>query len=45
MMIVWERRFAYRANLKERNRLQDLGTDGRVILKWMFNRLGGHGLD
>jgi len=45
MRIVWERRDAYRASLKKRNHLQDLGADGRLILKWMLNRLGGHGLD
>jgi hypothetical protein len=22
-----------------------LGTDGRILLKWILNRLGGHGLD
>jgi hypothetical protein len=45
MRIVWERRGAYRASLKEKTHLQDLGADGRVILKWMLNQLGGYGLD
>jgi hypothetical protein len=27
-------------NLKERDRLQDLGVDGRIILNWILKKLG-----
>jgi hypothetical protein len=44
-----ERRGAYRALVGKpegRNHLEDPGVDGRIILKWIFERLdGGHGLD
>ena len=39
-----ERRGAYRAewgNLREGDHLEDLGVDGRVILNWIFETLGG----
>ena len=33
-------------NLRERDYLEDVGTDGRIILKWIFRRgLGRNGLD
>jgi hypothetical protein len=44
-----ERRGAYRVlveNPEGRNHLKDPGVDGRIILKWIFERLDrGHRLD
>jgi hypothetical protein len=44
-----ERRGAYRALVGKpegRRHLEDTGVDGRIILKWIFERLGGgHRLD
>jgi hypothetical protein len=40
---VGERRCAYRTLVKKpegRNHLEDPGVDGRIILKWIFERLG-----
>ena len=32
-------------NLREREHLKDPGVDGRIILKWILEKLhGGHGL-
>ena len=46
---MWERRGAYRVivgNVSEGDHLTDPGLDGKIILKWIFERLdGGLGLD
>jgi hypothetical protein len=48
MWHVWgERRGAYRALVGKpegRNHLEDPGVDGRIILKWIFERLGVGGV-
>jgi hypothetical protein len=32
-------------NLKGRDHLKDFGLDGRIILDWILNKVGGCGLD
>jgi hypothetical protein len=32
-------------NLKERNHLEDLIVDGRIMLKWILRKYDGTGLD
>lgn len=33
------------ANWKERDHLKGLGVGGKIILKWILHRMGGHELD
>jgi hypothetical protein len=35
----------YWGNLREEDSLKDPGIDGRIMLKWIFERLGGGGVD
>jgi len=49
MQHVWDRKEVYIGfwwkNLRERDHLEALGIDGRIILRWMFRKLdGGKGL-
>jgi hypothetical protein len=33
-------------NMKERDHLEELGIDERILLRWIFRKwVGGHGLD
>ena len=46
MVRVRDRRSAYRilvGDLMEGDNLEDLGLDGRIILRWIFEKLGGMG--
>jgi hypothetical protein len=47
LFLVGERRGVYRVvgNLRERDRLEDPGIDGRIILRWIIRKWdGGHGV-
>jgi len=35
----------WREKLEEGDHLENLGIDGKILLKWILNRLGGHSLD
>ena len=35
----------WREKLEEGDHLENLGIDGKIILKWILNRLGGNSLE
>jgi len=35
----------WRRNMNERDHLEDLGVDGKLMLKWILSRIAGRGLD
>ena len=35
----------YWGNLRDRNHLEDPGVDGRIILRWIFSKWVGGGMD
>jgi hypothetical protein len=35
----------FSGEMRERNQLEDLGIDGRIILKWMLRKWGGWAMD
>jgi hypothetical protein len=50
MCYVWGpeemRSWFWWGNVREGHHLQNLGIDGRIIIKWIINRwYGGHGMD
>jgi hypothetical protein len=46
MWHILEGRRGERGKLRDRDRLEDLGADGRIILKWVFKKHNEkHGLD